>query len=198
MNGARGALLASALALCGCGVDSRHPAGPPQPVDTTPQQAPAPDATEPVASGNTPAAADVAALAGLRAAFDPARNPADDLETAQVEARRGNRRIVLEFGEPDCAPCEALAAGIEGDAALRSRRNSAFVWVRVDRRAPGNAGFVAAYPEAADAPAPYLVVLDADAQVLHAGPGAALLRDDARADVARIREFLETWAPPAP
>ncbi|KAF1704441.1 thioredoxin family protein [Pseudoxanthomonas suwonensis] len=199
MAGARDAVMASMLlALAGCGSDSQHPAGPPRPVDTTPQEAHAPDATEPVASGNTRAAADVAALAGLRAAFDPSRSAVDDLESAQVEARRGSRHIVLEFGQPGCEPCEALAAGIEGDAALRSRRNAGFVWVRVDRSAPGNAAFVEGYPQAADAPAPHLVVLDADAQVLHAGPGDALLRRDGRADAKRIREFLETWAPPAP
>lgn len=196
--GARGAVTASVLlALAGCGIESPHPAGPAQPVDTTPQQAHTHDASEKVASGNTRAAADVAALAGLRAAFDPSRSAADDLETAQVEARRGNRRIVLEFGQPGCGPCEALAAGIEGDAPLRSRRNAEFVWVRVDRSAPGNAGFVAAYADAAEAPAPHLVVLDADARVLHASAGDALLRDG-RADVKQIREFLETWAPPAP
>mgnify|MGYP001254018727 CR=1 FL=1 len=73
MAGARDAVMASMLlALVGCGSDSQHPAGPPQPVDTTPQEAHAPDATEPVASGNTRAAADVAALLrDAEAAFGP-------------------------------------------------------------------------------------------------------------------------------
>lgn len=55
-----------------------------------------------MASGNTPVAADIAAIAGLGAQFDPARDPADDLATAKVEAQRGKKRILLEIGNAAC------------------------------------------------------------------------------------------------
>jgi hypothetical protein len=61
-----------------------------------------------VASGNTPVAADIAAIAGLGAQFDPARDPADDLATAKVEAQRGKKRILLEVGNAACERCRAL------------------------------------------------------------------------------------------
>jgi hypothetical protein len=188
------ALLLVLLSACG-GQEPPPPSGPPLPVDTTPQKPPVADASEPVASGNTPAAADIAAIAALGAAFDPARSAADDLETAKVEAKRGGRRIVLELGDASCDGCAALDRMIEGEAPLRHRRDAGFIWVKVDRSAPGNATFLGAFPGAVDAPAPYLLVLDADAQVLHAQAGADLLRKG-KPDRRRIQAFLEEWAPP--
>ena len=184
--------------LAGCG--QQNPAAtssPPQPVDTTPRKPPVADTQAPVASGNTPAAADIAAIAALGAAFDPNRDAAADLATARVEARRGNRRIVLELGDAACTACEVLDAGIEGDGALRRARDAGFIWVKVDRSAAANAALLAGLPGGSDAPAPHLLVLDADGQVLHAQPGADLLRKG-RPDARRIRGFLEQWAPPAP
>ncbi|KAF1686687.1 hypothetical protein B1992_07205 [Pseudoxanthomonas broegbernensis] len=190
--------IALALLLAACaGEEPPAVSGPPLPVDTSPQKPAVADANEPVASGNTRAAADVAAIAALGAAFDPARDAAADLETAKVEAKRGRRRIVLELGDASCTQCAALDALIEGQAPLRHLRDAGFVWVKVDRSAPGNAGLLAGYPGGTDAPAPYLLVLDADGQVLHAQPGQDLMRDD-RPWQRQVRGFLERWAPPAP
>lgn len=200
MAGVRGmgvcALLLVLLSACGQEPEP-PPSGPPLPVDTTLQKPPVADVSEPVASGNTPAAADIAAIAGLGAAFDPDRSASADLETAKVEAKRGGRRIVLELGDASCGECAALDEMIEGQAPLRHRRDAGFVWVKVDRGAPGNAAFLAGFPGAVDAPAPYLLVLDADAQVLHAQAGADLLRKG-QPERRAILAFLEEWAPPAP
>jgi hypothetical protein len=188
------ALLALCLSACG-GQEAPVASGPPRPVDTTPQKPAVADTSAPVASGNTPAAADIAAIAALGAAFDPARDAGNDLETAKVEAKRGGKRIVLELGDAACAECAALDERIEGEAPLRRLRDAGFVWVKVDRSAPGNAGFLAGYPDSAGAPAPQLLVLDADGQVLHAQSGADLLRNG-KPDRRRIRGFMEQWAPP--
>lgn len=187
-------LLAALLSACG-GQEAPATSGPPRPVDTTPQKPPVADTREPVASGNTPTAADIAAIAALGAAFDPARSATADLETAKVEAKRGSKRIVLELGDAACGDCAALDERIEGEAPLRHLRDAGFVWVKVDRSAPGNVAFLGAYPGSTEAAAPYLLVLDADGQVLHAQAGADLLRKGAP-DRRRIRAFLEQWAPP--
>ena len=134
-------------------------------------------------------------IPGIGAAFDPDRSAANDLETAKVEAKRGNRRIVLELGDASCGECAALDEAIEGEAPLRHLRDAGFIWVKVDRSAAGNAEFLARYPGNAEAPAPHLLVLDADAQVLHGQSGSELLRKG-RPDRRRIRAFLEDWAPP--
>lgn len=191
-------VLALLLAACGNGDTPPVASGPPRPVDTTPQQRPAPDPSQPVASGNTRAAADIAAIAALGAAFDPNRDAGDDLETAKVEAKRGGLRIVLELGDAACQACAALDQRIEGEAELRRRRDAGFVWVKVDRGAAHNAALLGTLPGGTDAPAPHLLVLDADGQVLHAQPGTDLMRNG-RPDTRRVRGFLEQWAPePAP
>ena len=188
------ALALGFLSACS-GQEPPATSGPPLPVDTTPQKPPVADVSEPVASGNTPAAADIAAIAALGAAFDPNRSAANDLETAKVEAKRGSKRIVLELGDAACGECAALDERIESEAPLRHLRDAGFVWVKVDRSAPGNAAFLAGFPGSAEAQAPHLLVLDADGQVLHAQSGLDLLRN-ARTDRRRIKAFLEEWTPP--
>ena len=188
-------LLALLLSACG-GQEAPPPSGPPLPVDTTPQKPVVADVSEPVASGNTPAAADIAAIAALGASFDPNRSAANDLETAKVEAKRGGRRIVLELGDAACGECAALDERIEGEAPLRHLRDAGFVWIKVDRSAPGNVAFLAGYPGSAQAQAPHLLVLDADAQVLHEQSGHELMRKGTP-ERRRIKAFLEEWAPPA-
>lgn len=190
------ASLLAGLWLAACGQAPEPASGPPQPVDTTPQKPPVADVQAPVASGNTPAAADIAAIAALGAAFDPNRDAAADLETAKVEAKRGGKRIVLELGDAGCGECAALDEKIEGDGALRRPRDAGFVWVKIDRSAAGNAAVLAGLPGGTDAPAPHLLVLDADGRVLQAQPGADLMRNG-RPDTRRIRGFLEQWTPPA-
>lgn len=189
------ALLVVALLSACSGQEPPATSGPPLPVDTTPQKPPVADVREPVASGNTRAAADIAAIAALGASFDPSRSAANDLETAKVEAKRGGKRIVLELGDAACAECAVLDERIEGEAPLRHRRDAGFIWVKVDRSAPGNVAFLAAYPGSAEAHAPHLLVLDADGQVLHAQSGHDLLRKG-KPDRRRIEAFLEEWAPP--
>ena len=98
-------------------------------------------------------------------------------------------------------PWDALIEALEAmfrngcEAPLRHLRDAGFIWVKVDRSAAGNAEFLARYPGNAEAPAPHLLVLDADAQVLHGQSVSELLRKG-RPDRRRIRAFLEDWAPP--
>ncbi|MGH8044129.1 MAG: thioredoxin family protein, partial [Stenotrophomonas sp.] len=134
-------VLAGLLAACS---PSAPTAAPAQPLDTTEQKPPVADPGQPVASGNTPAAADVAAVAGLNAQFDPARDPVADLATAKVEAQRGGKRIVLDVGGEWCSWCHLLDAFIEGDAEIRSFRDANYVWMKVNYSEDNeNAAFLA-------------------------------------------------------
>ncbi|RXD99313.1 disulfide bond formation protein DsbD, partial [Xanthomonas perforans] len=87
-----GLLLTGLLSACG---QTSSPQEAPKPLDTSMQKPPSADPSQPVSSGNTPTAADIAAAAALNAQYDPSRDPAADLETAKVEAKRGGKRIVL-------------------------------------------------------------------------------------------------------
>jgi len=169
-------------------------AEPTQPLDTRPTEPPVADPSEPVASGNTPVAADIAAIAGLGAQFDPARNPADDLATAKVEAQRGKKRILLEVGNASCERCRALDEVVEGNGDLRRFRDANYVWVKVnDSPANRNAAFLGQFPEMGR-DYPYLLVLDADGTLLAPQATAAMRRGETYLP-AQVMAFLKQWAP---
>ena len=183
------------VALAGC---NQPPAAKPekvQPLDTSEQKAPVADTSQPVASGNTPTAADIAAVAGLNAQFDPARDPVADLETAKVEAQRGGKRIILDVGGEWCSWCHLLDAFMEGDSELRRFRDGNYVWMKVNYSEENeNAEFLARFPEIKAYP--HLFVLDAEGQLLHSQFTGDLEKGKGY-DRAKFDAFLKAWAPPA-
>jgi len=185
-------VLAAALAACSQpGPDTAQ--APAQPLDTRPTEAPAADPSVPVASGNTPAAADIAAIAGLNAAFDPARDPADDLATAKVEAQRAGKRIILDVGGEWCTWCHILDRFVEGDAEVRHLRDAKYVWMKVNYSEDNdNAAFLSQYPEVKNYP--HLFVLEADGRLLHS-QFTGELEQGKGYDRGRFLAFLQEWAP---
>ena len=188
-------LLAGLLAACS---PSAPTAAPAQPLDTTEQKPPVADPGQPVASGNTPAAADVAAVAGLNAQFDPARDPVADLSTAKVEAQRGGKRIVLDVGGEWCSWCHLLDAFIEGDAEIRSFRDANYVWMKVNYSEDNeNAAFLSQFPQIKGYP--HLFVLDAQGTLLHSQFTGELEAEKGQPkgyNRARFLAFMKEWAPP--
>ena len=182
--------------LAGCSQPPAPPAEKVQPLDTSEQKAPVADPSQPVASGNTPAAADIAAVAALNAQFDPARDPVADLETAKVEARRGGKRIVLDVGGEWCSWCHLLDAFMEGDSEIRRFRDANYVWMKVNYSEDNeNAAFLSRFP--AITGYPHLFVLDADGQLLHSQFTGELEKGKGY-DHSKFFSFLKKWAPPAP
>lgn len=186
--GASAMLLSLAVASCQQHSSPAPPAVTPPPV-ATPAPKPA-DASQPVMSGNTPAAADIAALAALRAAFDPQRDPAKDLATAEVEAQRGGKRIVLEVGESACDAAHKLADAFNTHGDLRRYRDHHFVWLRVNASKENpNTAFLQNYALQGACP-PQLAVLDAHGQLLSTQAAEALQRDGAWSP-AQVQAWLE-------
>ena len=181
-----------ALVLTGCGQQPEQ-AQAPKPLDTSEQKPPVADPTQPVSSGNTPAAADIAAVAALSAGFDPARDPFADLETAKVEAKRGGKRVLLDVGGEWCSWCHILDDFIGGDAEIRSFRDANFVWVKVNFSPENeNQAFLAQYPEIKGYP--HLFVLDNDGKLLHSQFTGELEKGKGY-DRKKFFEFLKAWAP---
>lgn len=184
--------------LCACSPSSPPTAAPAQPLDTARQKAPVADPGVPVASGNTPAAANVAAVAALNAQFDPGRDPIADLATAKVEAKRGGKRIVLDVGGEWCSWCHLMDAFIEGDAEIRSFRDANFVWMKVNYSEDNeNTAFLSQFP--AIKGYPHLFVLDADGQLLQSQFTGELEADKGQPkgyDRKRFFAFMKDWAPP--
>lgn len=181
--------------LAGCSQPPAPPAEKVQPLDTSEQKVPVADVSQPVVSGNTPAAADIAAVAALNAQFDPARDPVADLETAKVEARRGGKRILLDVGGQWCSWCHLLDAFVVGDAEIRSFRDANYVWMKVNYSEDNeNAAFLSRFP--AITGYPHLFVLEADGQLLHSQFTGELEKGKGY-DRGKFFAFLRQWAPPA-
>ncbi|MBD9535706.1 thioredoxin family protein [Stenotrophomonas sp. ATCM1_4] len=186
--------LVFAMAVAGCN-QPPPPVEKVQPLDTSEQKAPVADTSQPVSSGNTPTAADIAAVAALNAQFDPARNPVADLETAKVEAQRGGKRIILDVGGEWCSWCHLLDAFMEGDSEIRRFRDGNYVWMKVNFSEENeNTAFLSGYPEIKGYP--HLFVLDAEGKLLHSQFTGDLEKGKGY-DREKFFAFLKQWAPPA-
>ncbi|MDR1075736.1 MAG: thioredoxin family protein [Xanthomonadaceae bacterium] len=187
--------LFAAVALA-VSVGACQPSPEPQPVDTTPQKPAVADPSQPVVSGNTPAAADIAAIAALNAEFDPARDPAKDLQTAIVEAKRNDKRIVLDIGGEWCPWCHILDQFIAGDAEVRRLRDANFVWMKVNYSEENeNKAFLSQYPGVKGYP--HLFVLDGDGNLLHS-QFTGELEEGKGYNREKFLAFLNAWAPETP
>jgi thioredoxin-related protein len=184
-----------AIAVSACGRQERTVAAEPNPPSATPNAPAEPDTSQRVASGNTPTAADIAAVAALNAAFDPKRDPASDLEMAKVEAQRGGKRVLLDVGGEWCSWCHILDKLVEEDAEIRSFRDANFVWMKVNYSEENeNKPFLSAYPEIKGYP--HLFVLDADGKLLHSQFTGDLEKGKGY-DRGKFFAFLKEWAPAA-
>jgi len=183
------------VAMAGCSQPAAPAPEKAQPLDTTEQKAPVADTSQPVASGNTPTAADIAAVAALNAQFDPARDPVADLETAKVEAQRGGKRIMLDVGGEWCGWCQLMDEFMQGDSEIRRFRDANYVWLKVNYSPDNeNAAFLSGFPEIIGYP--HLFVLDADGRLLHSQFTGELEKGKGY-DRRRFFAFLRQWAPPA-
>ena len=184
--------LLSAFALTAC--SQEKPAAEPNPPSMKANAPAEPDTSRRVASGNTPTAADIAAVAALNASFDPKRDPASDLEMAQVEAQRGGKRVLLDVGGEWCSWCHILDKFVEGDAEIRSFRDANYVWMKVNYSEENeNQAFLSKYPEIKGYP--HLFVLDADGKLLHSQFTGELEKGKGY-DREKFFAFLKAWAPP--
>jgi hypothetical protein len=188
-------LLAIAVAACGKHERTVAVAAEPNPPSSAPNTPAEPDTSRRVASGNTPTAADIAAVAALNASFDPLRDPVRDLEMAKVEAQRGGKRILLDVGGEWCSWCHILDKLVEGDGEIRSFRDANFVWMKVNYSEENqNKAFLSPYPEIKGYP--HLFVLDADGKLLHSQFTGDLEKGKGY-DRGKVLAFLKEWAPAA-
>ena len=128
--------------------------------------------------------------------YDPSRDPARDLSAAMSEARRDEKRVLLEVGGNWCGWCRELERFVSSDPAVADAIRCAFVVVRVNVSPENpNAGFLAAYP---DVPGyPYLFVLDAKGSLLGEIDTDEFLRGESY-DRAKVLAFVAKWSVPPP
>ena len=123
MSGGVSLLLVAMLG--GCSQPPAPPAEKVQPLDTSEQKAPVADTSQPVASGNTPAAADIAAVAALNAQFDPARRDASQRDALGIAP---HAPLVIYVGR--IAAEKNIALAVRAFRALQAQRPDArYVWI---------------------------------------------------------------------
>lgn len=125
--------------------------------------------------------------------YDPARNPADDLDQAIVLAQKENKRIMLEMGGNWCIWCKHMDDFYAAHADLLQYRTEHYVLVKVNVSTENsNEEFLSRYPEVAGYP--HIFILDSDGTFLHS-QNTGELEDGADSYVLDVfMAFLQKWA----
>jgi thiol:disulfide interchange protein len=127
------------------------------------------------------------------AGYDKTRNPAADLQAAVAQAKKENKRILLEVGGEWCVYCKLLNKVIHDDERLTRRLQENFIVIKVNFSPDvKNEAFLSRYPEVPSYP--HIFVLDADGSLLLSQTPDAFIKDD-RYVPELILAFLERWAP---
>ena len=125
--------------------------------------------------------------------FDPARDPAHDLEAALRIARAAGRNVIVEVGGEWCSWCHILDRFFSANAEIKRYRDAKFVWLKVNwSKENRNDAFLRRYP--AIKGYPHLFVLDASGRLLHS-QNTDELETTKNYDPAAMRAFLARWAP---
>jgi thiol:disulfide interchange protein len=125
--------------------------------------------------------------------FDPARDPARDLELALRIARAAGRNVIVEVGGEWCSWCHILDRFFSANADIRRYRDAKFVWLKVNwSKENRNEAFLRHYPAIKEYP--HLFVLDAGGKVLHS-QNSEELETTRSYDPVAMRAFLVRWAP---
>ena len=119
--------------------------------------------------------------------FDPSRDPAQDLRTAETKAQAEHKNILLDVGGNWCPWCILLDRTLAQDGDLRVN------WSRENQ----NAAFLSHYPKAKGYPSWY--VLSADGKLLKAENDTSELEQDHKLgsgyNKGRLMTFLEENGP---
>ncbi len=130
----------------------------------------------------------------LPAKFDPARDAAADVATAVVQAKAQGKRVLVDVGGEWCSWCHILDRFIGANADVRTLRDNAYVWVKVNwSKENRNEALLSRWPRIVGYP--HLFVLDGDGKLLHSQETGAL-ESGKDYDRAKFIAFLKAWAPP--
>lgn len=125
--------------------------------------------------------------------YDPKRDAARDIDDAIAEARRTNRRILLEVGGEWCSWCHTLDRFFDEHPGLTTLRDKHFVMVKINFSEENpNQAVLSRYGEINGYP--HIFVLETDGKLLHS-QDTAVLEDGKSYALDRLTTFLTRWAP---
>lgn len=127
--------------------------------------------------------------------YDPARDPAADLQQAIAIAQRENKRIMLELGGDWCIWCKYMDDFYKAHSDLLQVRAENYVLVKVNVSPENeNKEFLSQFPEAAGYP--HIYILDSDGTFLHSQDTVELEDGNVSYVLDVFMAFLQEWAPP--
>ena len=98
--------------------------------------------------------------------FDPARDPAKDLQTAVTEAQKVNKNIILDVGGDWCIWCHRIDAFLESHQDIYDFLHENYIVMKVNYSPENkNQAFLSNYPKISGYP--HFFVLDKDGKLLH-------------------------------
>ena len=126
------------------------------------------------------------------AKYDPKRDAAQDIRDAAAEAKRTNRRILLEVGGEWCSWCHHMDDFFQAHPDLTGLRDKSFVTVKINFSEENpNKDVLGQYP--AIAGYPHLFVLGSDGSLVHSQDTSALEQGKSY-NLDRFTTFLAYWA----
>ena len=125
--------------------------------------------------------------------FDPAANPENDLRTAVEQAKKENKRIILDVGGEWCIWCHRIDSFIEGHEAINKFLHANYVVLKINYSEENkNEKFLSNYPKVNGYP--HFFVLEKNGKLLHS-QDTGLLEKEKSYDETRMMDFLKKWAP---
>jgi thioredoxin-related protein len=125
--------------------------------------------------------------------FDPNRDAAKDITDAIVEAKRTNKRILLDVGGDWCIWCHKLDSFFRENQDINEFLHENFIVVKINySKENKNEAVLSQYPKVAGYP--HLFVLDSDGKLLHSQNTGDLESGDHH-DREKVFSFLKTWTP---
>jgi thiol:disulfide interchange protein len=125
--------------------------------------------------------------------YDPKRDAALDITEAAAEAKRTNKRVLVEVGGEWCIWCHMMDDFFEKHPEVLGLREKNFVMVKVNFSDENkNEQVLSRYPEIPGYP--HLFVLDGDGKLLHS-QDTSELEEGRGYNLTRFTAFLEQWAP---
>ena len=123
--------------------------------------------------------------------FDPKRDAAKDISEALADAKRTNRRVILDVGGEWCGWCHALDRYFVEHADLRALRDQHYVWLKVNYSPENtNAAVLGRYPRISGYP--HLFVLDQDGSLVQS-QDTSPLEEGPSYNYDRMKAFLMKW-----
>ena len=127
------------------------------------------------------------------AGYDPARDPARDLETAVKQAQQDGKRILLVVGGEWCGWCHTLEAYLKAESDVHDAWSASFVSLKVNFSPQNeNRSFLSRYPDIRGYP--HIFVLDRDGKFLHS-QNTAELESGSSYSKEKMMQFISKWRP---